>query len=91
MNYIQSLRERLEEKIPGLPDELLDLYVLLAVTKGVNTSMENVHDAWSLWANTLNGEHKSLIPFDELTPEVQELDRPYMNAIVELALELFSV
>lgn len=88
MNYIQEIAERLEEKLPGLPEELLDLYVLLVVTTGVNTTLENVHDAWSIWANTVNGEHKSLIPFRELTLAVQELDRPYCDAIVELAKEL---
>ena len=51
MNYIDTLADRLWEKLPGLPEELINLYVLLVVTKGVNTSLENVHDAWSIWAN----------------------------------------
>ncbi len=88
MNYIENARESLIAELPGLPDELLDLYVLLVFVKGTATSLEDVHDAWSVWKNRIKVDHKSLIPFDDLTKEVQELDRKYMNGIRKVAAQL---
>jgi len=81
VNYIDEIVARLDEKIPGNDPALLRLYALLALTEGVNTSLENVHDAWAAWRTATNPGHKSLIPFAELAPEVQEYDRKYMDAI----------
>jgi len=80
-NYVQPILEALTEALPGCDENLLDLYALLALVKGTKTTLEDVHDAWSVWRALGNPTHKSLIPFDQLTPEVQELDRKYMNAI----------
>lgn len=33
-------------------------------------------------------DHPSLVPFDELSAEVQELDRPYAEAVAEAAARL---
>lgn len=57
-------------------------YALLSYSKGLATTLEDVHHAWSAWTN-LEGrsDHPSIIPFDQLTLEKQELDRPYMEAI----------
>lgn len=83
-NYIQILREKLELK-SNCHGTLLDLYLLLVLSKGGNTTLKDVHDAWAIWKNTKMPEHRSLIPFDELSPETQELDREYANAIIEVA------
>ncbi|UUG69500.1 hypothetical protein SEA_SHAM_199 [Streptomyces phage Sham] len=80
-NYVQKVIDQLDESLGGLPDELLDLYTLLAFVKGENVTLEDVHDAWAIWKNRIRPDHKSLIPFDELTLEVQELDRKYADAI----------
>lgn len=85
VNYIDEIVARLEEKIPGNDVALLRLYALLALTQGVNTTLENVHDAWSAWRAATNPGHQSLIPFDQLTPEVQEYDRKYMLAIHDVS------
>ena len=71
-----------------MESDLLDLYVLLVLTKGPNTQLIDVHDAWSVWRNKTMPEHKSLIPFSELAPAVQELDREYTDAIIATAYEL---
>jgi hypothetical protein len=47
-----------------------------------------VHDAWSVWRNKTDPDHRSLIPFDDLTPEVQQLDSKYREAIIETTREL---
>lgn len=85
VNYIDKIVARLEEKIPGNDVALLRLYALLALTTGTATTLENVHDAWSAWRTATKPGHQSLVPFAELTPEVQEYDRKYMDAIREVA------
>ncbi len=84
-NYVQAVLDRLNQASPGLDPDLAQLYALLALVKGVDTTLEDVHDAWALWRNATNPQHKSLVPFDELTLEVQELDREYMDAIHKAA------
>ena len=83
-NYIEQVKEELATYI-DVEDELLDLYVLLVVIRGVRTTKENVHDAWAVWKNKTDPQHKSMIPFNDLTKEVQELDREYTEAIIETA------
>lgn len=88
MNYIQDALHRLNAELPDLEPELADLYVLLALTTGKTTTLQDVHEAWAIWRNRSNPQHRSLIPFDQLTVEVQELDRQYRDAIREVAEEL---
>jgi len=80
-NYVQGVLSVLSDQLPTCDETLLNLYALLAVTKGTKTSLEDVHNAWSIWRNITQPDHPSLIPFDQLRPEVQELDRKYLNAI----------
>lgn len=89
-NYISKIIDVLTEELPNCPPELIDLYAMLAFTQGAWTNREDVHDAWSIWQNRINPEHKSLIPFKDLSPEVQELDRKYMNAIHKAARSYFA-
>ncbi len=85
MNYIQNVIDDLNELIPGYPPELIDLYALLVLTRGKETTLEDVHDAWAIWKNRIKPNHKSLIPFDELKFEIQERDRKFMVAIHTVA------
>ena len=90
MNYIEEIKEELSIEldwgVEGEYEPLLDLYTCLVLTTGENTTLENVHDAWSVWKNAYgDGEHRSLKPFSELIKEVQELDRPYTEAIIKVA------
>jgi len=88
MSYIEKIMSRIADLTDGLDETLLGLYALLALTKGEDTSLEDVHDAWAAWRVQTRPDHPSLIPFDQLTPEVQELDRPYMDAIRVVAREI---
>lgn len=83
MNYLTPVIDRLTDLLDDCPAELIDLYSLLVVTKGKQTTLEDVHEAWGIWKNRIKPDHKSLVPFNELTFEVQELDRKYMEAIHE--------
>lgn len=87
MNYVEEVRELLSKKIK-VNNNLLNLYSLLVLTKGENVTLEDVHDAWSLDKNRTFPEHKSLIPFKELSYEVQQKDFPYVKAIREVAREI---
>lgn len=85
MIYVNNVLNLLDEELPGLPSDLLDFYALLVLTTGENTTLENVHDAWAMYTSLKRPDHKSLIPFEELTVEVQELDRKYADGIVRAA------
>ena len=87
MNYIVEVKKRLHEAL-NMEEAylgLLDVYALLVFTKGKDCTSEDVHDAWSIWQNRTQPDHKSLIPFNELTKEVQELDDQYRDAIIKVA------
>ena len=60
---------------------LLRSYALLAIVKGIFTSSKDVHDAWSAWRVDTDPDHRSLVPFNKLTKEVQDLDNKYRDAI----------
>lgn len=87
-NYIQLALDILSWECPDLDPELAKLYALLALTLGPSTNLADVHDAWALWRNSTNPTHQSLVPFEELPDEVQELDRPYVEAIKRTARRL---
>lgn len=74
--------------MPGEDSDLLRLYALLTLTQGQHTTLKDVHDAWSLWRHGTRPDHPSIVPFDQLTSEIQELDRPYMEAIHRAARTL---
>jgi len=86
MSYVDDVRDSLAARLPGLEPALLDLYTLLGLVKGVNASMEDVHDAWAVWRARSRPDHRSLVPFDQLTEEVQELDRKYAETIAEVGM-----
>lgn len=88
MNYFFDATEAILDQLPGLPYDLAQLYALLALTTGTETTLENVHDAWSAWTINHRPDHRSLVPFSELTEEVQELDRKYRDGIVRAAATL---
>jgi hypothetical protein len=90
LNYIDHIAERINSLVDDEPlsDEwrpLFRIYAVLALAKGVDVTLKDVHDAWSAYTAEAYPEHPSLVPFDELKPEVQALDVPYMDAIYQVA------
>jgi hypothetical protein len=87
MNYIDALARRIYDhgKPTNPPDEsdmrLYRIYAVLALAKGKDTTLEDVHDAWSAWQADMMPDHRSLIPFAELSPQVQAYDQEYCDAI----------
>ena len=88
MNYINKIRLALDKELNMSDSEyedLLDVYALLVLIVGENCTNEHIHDAWSVWQNNTDPEHRSLIPFNQLTKEVQDLDEPYRQAVIKVA------
>lgn len=92
MNYIDLLAWEIAKRSEGesfRPTEwdmpLYRIYAVLARTKGTATTLEDVHDAWSAWCAQDRPEHPSIVPFSELTPDVQAMDQPYVDAIHAVA------
>lgn len=80
-NYAQDAIDAVTSEQPTLPDELARLYALLVLVKGTDTTMEDVHDAWSVWTTPADPEHRCLVPYSELAVDVQDLDGPFQQAI----------
>lgn len=83
-NYIEEVKEELN-KLIDVEDSLLQLYALLVFTRGHRTTWEDVHDAWAMWRNTTDRKHRSLVPYDTLSEDVQRLDKEYADAIKYVA------
>lgn len=69
---------------------LTRVYSVLVMTKGEETTLKDVHDAWAVnitdnWDKEKLGNHWSVIPFDQLKPETQEKDQNYVDGIRETA------
>jgi hypothetical protein len=88
MNYIQETEKILDAELPDCDPNLRRLYLLLVMTTGANTTLEDVHNAWAIWCTTNNPEHHSAIPFNRLSPHVQNLDGPYAAAIRRAAARI---
>lgn len=93
MNYIDEIADRIHEIAdadPRIRDRwggdgsspvLLRAYAGLALTKGAEATLEDVHDVWAVVMATTRPAHQYLVPMDEVPEDVQELDRPYLDAI----------
>lgn len=80
-NYVQQVKDAVAEFHPRLAPELLDMYALLVLVRGEEVTLKDVHDAWSVWKNQHRADHHSLIPFEQLSLEVQAMDDKYAKSI----------
>jgi len=92
MNYIEEVKTELSKHIK-VGKGLTNYYSLLVLLLGEETTLADVHDAWAVninesWDRENLGEHRSMIPFDQLRPEVQALDQKFVDAIHKTAREL---
>lgn len=89
-NYIDALADAIRERTPPelLPDDAPDLghlfrlYALLGLVKGESVTTRDVHDAWTVWMLERGESHESIVPFDRLSPSVQDEDKPFLEAIL---------
>ncbi|MFB7161114.1 MULTISPECIES: hypothetical protein [Streptomyces] len=66
---------------PGDDESLFLGYAVLMRAKGTRTTASDVHDAWTAWMLSRGSDHRSLVPFEQLSGEVQALDAAYVHAI----------
>lgn len=91
MNYIDTLADKIEQSLSSElrprtnAKSLYRAYALLALVKGQDVTLENVHDAWSSWKAATDPDHESICPFSELDQQTREKDRPYVDAIRRIA------
>ncbi|OLZ68620.1 hypothetical protein AV521_21075 [Streptomyces sp. IMTB 2501] len=87
MTYLDSLAALIRSclpphaKPPAYSDGLFRLYAVLLLAKGDQVTDEDVHNAWCAWMQTVNSDHKALIPFSDLDPATRAADTPYTEAI----------
>jgi hypothetical protein len=85
--YLDDLAQQIRTEVPAgvLPaadtEQLFRLYALLALVKGEAVEARDVHDAWVVWMRDRGEQHRSMVPFEELSPEVQREDEPFVEAI----------
>lgn len=89
MDYLTTLAAAIRAEVPPEHQdgdgELFLIYALLVRAKGVETTAEDVHDAWAAWKAMRGLEHDSLVPFAELSADVQAQDAPFLAAIHRVA------
>lgn len=56
----------------------------------VNITNRQVHDAWALAESIKNPIHKSCVPFNSLSKDVQDLDTKYTDVLNEVGENLFD-
>ena len=88
-NYIDTIIEELLKRV-NVGVGLQSTYALLVLTKGDQTTLEDVHNAWAVslnrtWNKEKHGQHYSMIPFAQLKQEVQDKDQKYVDAIRDVA------
>ena len=92
VNYVQEVQEELKKHLK-VGKGLTDYYTLLVLILGEETTLADVHDAWSVninrtWDKEAYGPHRSLIPFNDLPKEIQDKDQKYVDAIHKTAKAL---
>ncbi|MBQ8218363.1 MAG: hypothetical protein IJZ79_03565 [Bacilli bacterium] len=95
ITYIDIIANKIATETKVKNQSLLQLYTLLVLTKGENITLKDVHDAWATSMNfrsaspTCYGhEHKSIVPFEQLSKETQDKDLKFVNKLQKIAKDL---
>ena len=94
--YIDKVYKKVQEATGLKSKETIKMYSLLVLTKGENITLSDIHDGWSMVMNFKESDlpycyghdHKSLVPFDQLSHETQIKDEKYLKALKQIASEL---
>lgn len=81
MSYVDTVRTHLTHHLPDQDPALIDLYTLLALTRGAHVTGADVHNAWALWRSRNWPSHPDLVPFEQLDADAQARDEPFAVAI----------
>lgn len=85
MNYLDIVATEIQRQAGDLGESLglYRIYAALALAKGDAVTDADVHHAWAAWraGDDPLPQHRHLIPFEQLAPDVQAQDAPYTEAI----------
>jgi hypothetical protein len=87
MSYLAELADAIRNQVDpaALPTgdtaSLFRIYAVLALAKGREVTVEDVHNAWVAWMGERDPHHRSIKPFDELPADVRMQDEPFVDAI----------
>jgi len=92
--YLDDVAAKIRGHIPddrmpdGEADELLRMYAILLRAKGSSVTQSDIHDAWSAWMVKRDGDHESLVAFEDLAANIRDEDRVFALAVRKAADEL---
>lgn len=96
--YIDKIVSKVAAECHIKNKELARYYALLILTKQTNITLKDVHDAWAMSMNfrpvtsyCYGHDHKSIIPFHELSKETQEKDATFVKKLNRIAKELQEI
>jgi hypothetical protein len=91
VTYLSDVADEIRRELPHelVPEagaeELMLLYAVLCLSLGSSVTAASVHDAWTAWMIARGEEHSSMVPFEELSPDVKAEDEPFAEAIRRVA------
>lgn len=89
--YLDEIAAAIRANVPadrvpsGDSDALFLLYAVLLRAKGRAVTQSDVHDAWSVWISSRDGDHEAVVPYDQLSEDVKREDRVFATAIQKTA------
>ena len=90
--YIDKVVDAVSKETGLKSSYLTRVHALLVLTKGEDITLKDVHDAWAMDMNfrkqtnyCYGHEHRSIVPFNELSKEVQDKDQEYVDALKRVA------
>ena len=91
-NYLDRLAAQIRAEVPAaaIPDDadtdhLFRAYAVLLDAVGGAVTARDVHNAWVAWMLNRGRPHPACVPYDELPPEVAQLDDVFVAAIRKVA------
>lgn len=93
-NYVKFVNGYLYRRLKIMHDDpygLVRMYsflVLLSLDSGICITNEMVHSAWSFHTNNVNDGHRSLILYNKLSKEFQDLDTYYTDMLNDVCDEI---
>lgn len=91
MTYLDELAAQIKDEVPAdvLPGDdtglLFRLYALLVMAKGAAVTPSDVHNAWAVWMQETEPDHRAIRPYEELDAAIQAADGPFVAAIRTVA------
>lgn len=86
VNYVHKVVDRVRNLVSDTFVPFYTQLILTALSLDVEITEEMVHNAWSIATYNRNDTdfHRSMIPFNLLSKEIQDLDKPYVEKLNEI-------